>query len=499
MTRWLLALAFVAGVLPARAETTLRLGLDALPLSLGNPYRTAAIPSIYVLSAMFDGLTRLDNTGNLSPWLATKWESTDNLTWRFTLREDVRFSNGVPLTAEAVKAAVDYLASDTAAAKEGLIREIPALRGARVIDPHTVEITLMESDPLFPRSAAALPVAEPGQWAKLGREDFARAPVGTGPFMLERWEANRGVFKAFAGSWRKPKVDRLEIIAVPDRSARVAAVLSGQLDVALGLGPEDVHEIVAGGGKDVRVPTAQVFGWSYMLTKKIAAPLNDVRVRRALIMATDRKLIVDKLLDGAGAVANQPAARASFGYNPAIATLPYDPAKAKTLLAEAGYPNGFAMTLSSAAGSSAADTEIQQQVASDLARIGVKVEIRTTTMPQYLLNLSRAGFETDAFVTIFPSDPNLDAMRPLRLHSCLRREPFYCDQRIMPKIESALREADPAKSLALRREIMAWYADEAPSLFIYEGMRFIGTSAAVSGYAEANGMIAFDKITVSAK
>src|SRR5437870_2479679 len=136
----------------AAAETTLRLGLDALPLSLGNPYRTAAIPSIYVLSAMFDGLTRLDNAGNLSPWLATKWESTDNLTWRFTLRDDVRFSNGVPLTADAVKAAVDYLASDAAAAKEGLIREIPALRGARVIDPHTVEITLVESDPLFPRS-----------------------------------------------------------------------------------------------------------------------------------------------------------------------------------------------------------------------------------------------------------------------------------------------------------------------------------------------------------
>ena len=98
--------------------------------------------------------------------------------------------------------------------------------------------------------------------------------------------------------------------------------------------------------------------------------------------------------------------------------------------------------------------------------------------------------------TIFPSDPNLDAMRPLRLHSCLRREPFYCDQRIMPKIEAALHEADPKKSLALRREIMAWYADEAPSLFIYEGMRFIGTTARVSGYDEANGMIAFEKIEI---
>ena len=69
----------------------------------------------------------------------------------------------------------------------------------------------------------------------------------------------------------------------------------------------------------------------------------------------------------------------------------------------------------------------------------------------------------------------------------------------MPKIEAALHEADPVKSVALRREIMAWYADEAPSLFIYEGMRFIGTGAAVGGYAEANGMIAFDKITLSAK
>jgi peptide/nickel transport system substrate-binding protein len=480
------------------AETTLRLGLDALPLSLGNPYRTAAIPSIYTLSAMFDGLTRLDDRGQLLPWLAVKWESADNLVWRFTLRDGVKFSNGAPLDAQAVKTAVDYLASE-AAVKEGLVREIPAMRGARAIDARTVEITLAEPDPLFPRSASALPIAEPGQWTRLGREDFGRAPVGTGPFMLERWESNRGLFRAFAGSWRRPKVDRLEILAVPDRSARVQAVLSGQLDVAIGLGPEDVRTIAAGGGRDVRVPTAQVFAWTFMLTRKgvkTEGPLADARVRRALTMATNRQAIIDTLLDGAGVVADQPAARIAFGHNPAIAPLPYDPTRAKALLSEAGYPQGFAMALTMSAGSAAADSEIHQRIADDLAKIGVRVEIRSVPMAQYLQHISRASFETDAFGMTFPNDPNLDALRPLRIHSCLRREPFYCDQRIMPKIEAALREGDPKRSLALRHEIMAWYAAEAPSLFIYEGVRFVGTTAKVSGYDESNGNIAFDRITL---
>ncbi|MBL8627978.1 MAG: hypothetical protein JNM81_00005, partial [Rhodospirillaceae bacterium] len=126
------AMASGASAADAIKPGKIRLGIDSLPLSFGNPYRTAQIPSIYVLSAMYDGLTRIEVDGTLKPWLATSWESTDAVTWRFTLRDNVVFSNGAPLTAEAYKVAVDYLASDDAL-REGLVREIPKLKSARVI------------------------------------------------------------------------------------------------------------------------------------------------------------------------------------------------------------------------------------------------------------------------------------------------------------------------------------------------------------------------------
>jgi len=489
--------------LPAAADAIkdgrFRFGLDSLPLSFGNPYRTAQIPSIYTTSAIFDGLTRIDLDGTLKPWLATAWESADGLTWRFTLREGVVFSNGAPLTAEAYKVAVDYLASD-AAQREGLVREIPKLRSARVIDARTVEIVLAEPDTLFPRSAAALPVAEPGEWLRLGRDEFSKAPVGTGPYKVVEWQANRVALTAHEQSWRRPRMRDLEIIAIPDSAARAQAVMAGRIDAGIGLAPEAVEAIAAAGGQALRIPTAQVWGWAFVLVrdgKPVTGPLADKRVRQAMTMAVNRELIIDALLAGAAKVAGQGATQAVYGYNPDIKPLPYDPAAAKKLLAEAGYPDGFSLTVLSTAGAVGADTEIHQRIANDLAAVGITAEIRSTPIQQYLQYLSRGNFPTDAFGMSYPADPNIDAIRPLRIHSCLRREPFYCDERIMPKIKAALTSRDEAERLRLRREILAWYHDEAPMLFVYEGVRFVGLGAKVRGYAEAHGVVSYDTLEIA--
>jgi peptide/nickel transport system substrate-binding protein len=478
------------------APGTVRLGLDSLPLSFGLPYRTAQIPTIFTTSAIFDGLTRLELDGTLRPWLATGWDSADGVTWRFTLREGVRFSNGAAFTAAAVVAAVEYLASEEAT-KESLTREIPKLTSARALDERTVEIVLAETDMVFPRSAAALVIGEPGAWARLGREGFSKQPVGTGPYMVTDWQANRVLLSAHDTSWRRPKMRGLEIIAIPDSSARAQALAAKRIDIAIGLAPEALDAIEAEGGQALRIPTAQVFGWAFVLMregKKTTGPLADARVRRAMTMAVNRQLIVDALLGGAGAVPSQGATAAVYGYNPDLKPLPYDPAAAKKLLAEAGYPDGFAMTLLSTAAAVGADTEIHQRAAADLAKVGIAVEIRTAPMPQYLQYLGRGDFPTDAFGMSYPADPNIDAIRPLRIHSCLRRAPFYCDERIMPKIAAALGATAEAERLKLRREILAWYAEEAPMLFIYEGVRFVGLTAKVRGFAEAHGVIAYDRI-----
>jgi peptide/nickel transport system substrate-binding protein len=477
-------------------EGKIRMGVDSLPLSFGNPYRTAQIPTTFTTSAIFDGLTRIALDGTLNPWLATSWTSEDTVTWRFTLRDDVTFSNGAPFSADAVKVAIDYLTSPDAA-RDALNREIPALRSARVIDPRTIEIALVEPDALFPRSASALFIAEPGEWLRLGRDEFGKTPVGTGPFKLERWEPNRAVLTAHEASWRKPKRRELEIIAIPEAASRAQALLAGRIDAAVGLSPESVELIEQSGGQGLRVPTAQVWGWSFVLMrdgKKVEGPLQDRRVRQALTMAVNRQLIVDTLLGGTARVAAQGATPAVYGYNPNIKPLPFDPAAAKKLLAEAGYPDGFEMTVLSSAGAAGADREIHQRMASDLQSIGVRVEVRSVPIQQYLQYLSQGSFPTDAFGMSYPADPNIDAIRPLRIHSCLRRQPFYCDESIMPQIRAALVSRDPQESLRLRHEILAWYHQEAPILFVYEGVRFYGRGAKVQGLSEAHGYIAYDQI-----
>ncbi len=474
----------------------IRIGVDSLPLSFGNPFRSAQIPTIYTTSAMFDGLTHIELDGTLKPWLATSWESPDAVTWRFVLRKGVMFSNGSPFTAEAVKVAVDYLASEDAL-REGLTRELPRFKSARVIDARTIEITLAEPDALFPRSAAALPVAEPNEWIRLGRDAFGKAPVGTGPYKLIAWEANRGIFTANEKSWRRPRVRDLEIIAIPEASIRSQALIAGRIDIALSLAPESVNSIAAEGGQALRIPTAQVWGWSFVLMregKRVESPLQDKRVRQAMTMAVNRQLIIDTLLDGAGRVASQGATAAVYGYNPDLKPFPYDPARAKKLLAEAGYPDGFSISVLSTAGAAGADSEIHQRIADDLAKVGIKAEIRSAAIQQYLQYLSLGTFPTDAFGMTYPADPNIDAVRPLRIHSCLRRRPFYCDERIMPQIKAALVSRNPDEALKLRRDILAWYHDEAPMLFVYEGVRFVGLSAKVRGFSEAHGVIAYDQI-----
>jgi ABC-type transport system substrate-binding protein len=152
------------------------------------------------------------------------------------------------------------------------------------------------------------------------------------------------------------------------------------------------------------------------------------------------------------------------------------------------------MSLMVTTGGLGVDTEVAQKAADDLSRIGVKVTIETEPMAQYLQHLSRAGFPTDAFSSAWPSDPNIDAIRPLRIHSCLRREPFYCDTSIMPKIEAALTALDPAEALTLRHELMAFYHEQAPGIYFYEGTLFVGLAPRVRDFASAFNMIAYDKV-----
>ena len=474
---------------------TLRIGTTMLPPSLGNPYRNTGIPHIFTWAATFDGLTRIDQAGQLKPWLATSWTMTDTLTWRIGLRPDVRFSNGARFTADAVVNAVNYLASPEAA-HELVGRELMVIKSARRIDDLTVEIATRAAAPDLPRALPLLYMVEPGEWKRLGPEDFAKEPVGTGPYRVTRMAVNRWDLEAFAGSWRAPKMENLRFLVAQDASTRVQGVLADQMDIALQLGPEEVAGIEVAGGKGLSWRNASVWAIHFHQVDGKNVALKDRRVREALNLAVDRDALVKELQHGRTVAATQPAPAIAFGFDPSIPPIPYDPKRARALLAEVGYPNGFRFVLQGVIGSGPADGDVYQKVAQDLARIGVTMEIKVFPVAQLLRSVVEGDWDGDAFGLTYATEPTVDALRPMRQHSCLGAHPWYCDQRIMPTIQAAMIEGDVDKARALRQQVMRFYRNEYASLFLYEIPRFAGLRAGVTGFAEVHGFIDYDRIEV---
>lgn len=491
----LLAVLLLGPVAASAGEGTIHFVLLALPPRFGNPYSTSAAPTITTTSAIYDGLTRHSRDGALKPWLATAWKNTDAKTWRFTLRDGVTFSNGKPFDAKAVAAAATYLATTTRAV-DNLVRDIPRLVSARAVDAHTVEIVTQDPVPTLPRFMSVLFIPEPEAFEKLGVEEFSKTPVGTGPFKVEKWEANRALLKSFDGSWRKPKAAELELLELPDATARLQSVVSGRADIAIGLGPDDMQTLQAAGFKGISWNDGGVVGLSLVNTRNL--PFNDVRVRQAMSMAVNRQPIVDVIMQGQTVVANQPAARGVYGYDAEIPMYPYDPARAKKLLAEAGYPDGFKFTLETAA-ITGAGLATYQQVAADLAKIGIQMEIRPVQLPQYLANVFLTGNYADALPLPWLPTPSLDIMRTITLHSCASKFAWYCDKDAEPMIAQAAAEWDETKALQERRALSRRYHDQAAALFLYEQVFFAGLGKRTSGYADDYGLVSYDQISVTGK
>jgi len=475
----------------SQAQDVLRIGTTALPPTLGNPYRNTGTPHIFTWSATFDGLTRIDATGTLQPWLAKDWESVDQLTWRIKLRDDVTFSNGVPFNADAVVSVLDYLTSD-AAVREAVAREFSFVRSSRALDLYTVEITTKIPAPHLPRTLPLLHMVEPGQWRRLGPEGFSREPVGTGPYHPTKFSATKIEYDAVPTSWRKPTIPRMEKIAAPEAYARTQAVMAGQMDIALALGPEEADAIADAGGQSLSWPTAAL--WAINFYHGRGNPLDDVRVREALNLAVDRQGLIDGLLAGKPELPTQPATSVVYGFDPSLPPIPYDVDRARALLAEAGYPDGFSFFMQGVIGSGANDAAVFQKVAQDLLAIGVTMEIRTFPVAQLIRSVMEGEWDGDAFGVTFASEPTVDVLRPLRNHSCLWVHPWYCDERIMPTIEEALVTFDENKGLALRHEVMKFYREEWVALYLYQIVRFAGTRANVRGFSEVNGFVSYEDI-----
>ena len=428
------------------------------------------------------------------PALAVSWKNTSANTWIINLRPNTSFSNGEPLNAEAVIATVKYLQGP--GNTETIAKEFDNIAGLRALDALTLEVITKQPDPMFPRTVAALPIVPPAYWAKVGREGFALAPIGTGSFMIETWGQARLALKANPQSWRAPKSEKVEIVALPETSSRVQALLSKRIELASEIGPEDIDALEVDGFKYYQRPASSIE--VIALNVLIDSPLKDVRVRQALNYAVDRETIAKTIMHGLVPPGTQMTARANPEYDNSLVAYPYDPAKAKALLTEAGYPNGFSFVFEMSSGTTGSHySSMMQKVAEDLAKVGVKMDVRPIPWSQYVRGVLQGEWKSQAFGFEYEIMPTGETMRPFRLHSCTWSHPWYCDPSLTPVIAEAKSTFDPTRRLELVHRILREYRDKAAALILVEPIGLDGLSPKLQGYNQINGIIPYQDLVVT--
>jgi peptide/nickel transport system substrate-binding protein len=467
----------------ASAQSTLRIGNTAFGPRKGQVHWAFAAADVMPLMAIFDSLTYVDGEGKLQPGLASKWEARGNDTWIFTIRPGVTFHNGKPMDAAAVVANVEYILTDEGRTTSGGRMLNDFVITGRALDAQTVEIKTKVPQPIMDRWFALFRPMEVGAYKELGPDGFGLKPVGTGSFRVTAWTPEGIRAEAHPQAWRKPKVDRLVINELPENAARLQALTSGQIDIAWSLTPDDSARIRASGGTVAVSPVGDVVSMGFNLFKD--GPFKDVRVRRALSHGVDRDGFVRNVLAGLTKPASHPAASHIAGHVPSIRPYAYDPARARALLAEAGYPNGLKAKIEII---TSGDFGVaMQNLASDLGKIGVELELINLTIPEFIQRfIGQKAWDGTGISTIYEPFPTGDIMRALVTQSCTGRGNFICDRTIQPKIDAANVETDPAKRAALVTEVMQYYHDNALSLYLYEAIQVTGLAGNVRNYKMAN-------------
>ena len=336
---------------------------------------------------LYDGLTKMslnqDKTGPvIQPDLATSWTSSaDVKTWTFKLRAGVTFQDGTPWNADAAVFGFDRILNQKAkyfsAENAGLIGfYTQAIASYKKVDAMTFQITTKMPYALLPQDLPFLVFPSPTAVAKAGNKNFTKSPVGTGPFKFSKLISGGSVeFVKNDTYWAgAPTLDKVVLRPIPEATARVAALRSGEVNWIEFPSPDDAARL-GGEGYTVHTnPYSHIWPWLFDTTK---GPLKDPRVRLALNLAIDRDSMAKRTLSGFGAPANQYVPQTDVGYETAGNVLTYDPAKAKSLLAEAGYPAGFSMTMSypTSGSGNMVPGPMNEALQSDLAKVGVKVKL----------------------------------------------------------------------------------------------------------------------------
>ncbi|MFG2000545.1 ABC transporter substrate-binding protein [Spirillospora sp. NPDC048911] len=352
------------------ADGALQIALQQEPPTLEPCESSLTSTGIVVRSNITEPLVERDPTsGALKPLLATGWKATDDHTWTFTIREGVRFHDGTPFDAEdAAFSITRAVGSKLGCNVDGYVFADSKLE-VSAPDARTLTVKTKDPDPILPLRLSFLEIVPTGTNTK----SKVREPVGTGPYKVADWDSGISLrLDRFDGYWgAKPDYPAVRYVWRTENSIRAAMVASGEAGIAVGLGPED-------GAGDLGVPFPNNETTALRIDANVP-PLNDIRVRRAVNYAIDKNGIVESLFLKLGEPAGQLVAAGVVGHDPSIKAWPYDPVKAKALVAEAaaaGVPVRTPITLIARTAQFPKVAETAEVMQEALSQAGLNVKIK---------------------------------------------------------------------------------------------------------------------------
>jgi peptide/nickel transport system substrate-binding protein len=469
----------VATPVVAQPAGTLVVGLVAEPVNL-DPAQVTDLNSNRVGRRIVETLVTFpEESTQIVPGLAESWAvSKDGLRYTFKLRKGVSFHDGTLLDAEAVKFSIDRQINPEHPFNK--LGKYPFanfffgnIKAVEVVDPLTVEFALKEPRASFLAvlTAGAASIVSPTAVRKHG-QDYALTPVGTGPFKYASWErGQRVVLEKNPGYWRFPvKLDRVIYRPIVEDQARLTELLTGALDLIVGTPPDYVGQLEAN-PKVTLLKQVGAHVW-YLGINNQKKPFDDKRVRQALNYAVNKDAIVRDVLKGTGALSVGPVLPKTWGADGGLKPYPYDPERAKKLLAEAGHPNGFTTTLWVPESGSGMQSPVAMStvIQSNLKAIGVNVTLQTMEWGAYLAKLRSKEQELFALSWMAGNeDPDM-VMYPL-LHSSQwtpngPNRALYKNEKFDEILHQARLTTDEKKRADLYRQAQRILVDDAPWIFV---------------------------------
>lgn len=498
----------------AQGSKVLRVAMTAADIPLPNGQTDQGAEGMrFIGYTLFDALInwdtrRADQPGGLVAGLATEWtvDATDATKWLFKLRPDVRFHDGSAFNADAVVWNFDKILKqdapqfDQRQAAQGRGR-IPSVKSYRVVDPMTVEFITNAPNALFPFEIAWIVMSSPAQWEAVGKswDNFLKSPSGTGPWKLDKYTPReRAELVPNATYWnaeRRPKLDRLVLLPLPDPAARTSALLSGQVDWIEAPAPDAIPQLRSRGMQITQ--NVYPHNWTWHFSRLEGSPWNDIRIRKAANLAVDRVGMVE-LLGGMMLPAKGMVPPTSPWFGKPTFDVKTDIAAATKLMAEAGYskanPVSVKAIISLSGSGQMQPLAMNELIQQNLGEIGIKVEFEVMEW-NALVSSWRAGakdpssrgahstnssyFSQDPFTALIRHvDSNLVAPRGTNWG-------YYADPEMDAGIAAIRATFDPAAQLAAIQKVHEKYVNDALFLFVAHDVAPRALAPRVTGFTQA--------------